>query len=127
MSYYQELALDLRHRGCEEAQVLAVLEEVKETSETADITPEAAFGKPEAVAEGHSGERTRLPGRSVLNVFGLLGMCCVAIYAIWPEFFGFTNIVLKQFAGMIALLVLLAIGSVVASIVDSRLPREFSQ
>lgn len=126
MNYYQELALNLRHRGCEEDQVLAVLEEAKEATETAGTTPKAAFGKPDAVAERYSGERTPLLGRSVLNVFRLLGLCCVAIYAIWPEFFGFTNPVLEKFAGVLAMLVMLAIGSLAVAFIDSRLPRGFS-
>lgn len=125
MSYYSELAQNLRQRGCEEDQVYAVLHEVRDTADAAGSRPEAAFGTPEEKASEYSGRRRRSPGRTVLNVFGLIGVCCVAIYAIWPGLFDFTNPVLRQFGGMIALLVLLIIGAFVAGFIDTRLPKGF--
>ncbi|MCS4592814.1 hypothetical protein KTJ89_07440 [Brevibacterium sediminis] len=125
MSYYSELAQNLRRRGCEEDQVLTVLDEVKETTRKAGTTPEAEFGTPEEEASKHSGKRARSAGQATLNVFGFVGVCCVVVYAIWPGLFDFTNPVLSNFAGMIALLVLLVIGAFVAGFIDSRLPKGF--
>ncbi|MFE1082334.1 hypothetical protein [Brevibacterium sediminis] len=125
MSYYSELAQNLRRRGCEEDQVLTVLDEVKETTRKAGTTPEAEFGTPEEEASKHSGKRARSTGQATLNVFGFVGVCCVVVYAIWPGLFDFTNPVLSNFAGMIALLVLLVIGAFVAGFIDSRLPKGF--
>lgn len=125
MSYYSELAQNLRRRGCEEDQVLTVLDEVKETTRKAGTTPEAEFGTPEEEASKHSGKRARSAGQATLNVFGFVGVCCVVVYAIWPGLFDFTNPVLSNFAGMIALLVLLVIGAFVAGFIDTRLPRGF--
>lgn len=127
MSYYQDLAQKLCRRGCEEDQVLAVLTEVRETTTAAGTSPESEFGTPEEKAAGYSGERKRSPGRFTLNIFGLLGLCCVAVYAIWPEIFGFTAPVLREFAGMIAMLVLLIIGAFAAGFVDTRLPKGFRE
>lgn len=125
MSYYSELAQDLRRRGCEEDQVLTVLNEVKEATQETGTTPEAEFGTPEEKASKHSGRRTRSTGQATLNGFGVVGMCCVVVYAIWPGLFDFTNPVLSNFAGMIALLVLLVLGAFVAGFIDSRLPKGF--
>lgn len=125
MSYYSELAQNLRRRGCEEDQVLTVLDEVKETTRKAGTTPEAEFGTPEEEASKHSGKRARSAGQATLNVFGFVGVCCVVVYAIWPGLFDFTNPVLSNFADMIALLVLLVIGAFVAGFIDTRLPRGF--
>ena len=61
----------------------------------------------------------------MLNVFGFAGVCCVVVYAIWPGLFDFTNPVLSNFAGMIALLVLLVIGAFAAGVIDTRLPKGF--
>ena len=82
MSYYSELAQNLRRRGCEEGQVLAVLNEVKDTAEASGTTPEAEFGTPEVAAAKHSGKRARSTGQATLNGFGVVGMCCVVVYAI---------------------------------------------
>ncbi|UZD61984.1 hypothetical protein [Brevibacterium sp. JSBI002] len=125
MSYYSELAQNLRKRGCEEDQVLTVLDEVKDTAETAGTTPEAEFGTPEEAAANHSGKRARSTGQATLNGFGVVGMCCVVVYALWPGLFDFMNPVLSNFAGMIALLVLLVIGAFVAGFIDTRLPKGF--
>ncbi|UVI35756.1 hypothetical protein [Brevibacterium spongiae] len=125
MSYYSELAQNLRRRGCEEDQVLAVLHEVRDTTETAGTTPEAKFGTPEEQAAKFSGKRARSGGQTTLNVFGFLGVCCVVVYAIWPGVFDFTNPVLRNFGGMIALLILLIIGAFVAGFIDTRVPKEF--
>lgn len=125
MSYYSELAQDLRRRGCEEDQVLTVLNEVKEATQEMGTTPEAEFGTPEEKASKHSGRRTRSTGQVMLNVFGFAGVCCVVVYAIWPGLFDFTNPVLSNFAGMIALLVLLVIGAFAAGVIDTRLPKGF--
>lgn len=125
MSYYSELAQNLRKRGCEEDQVLTVLHEVKDRAEAAGTTPDAEFGTPEEEASKHSGKRARSTGQATLNVFGFVGVCCVVVYAIWPGLFDFTDPVLSNFAGMIALLVLLVIGAFVAGFIDSRLPKGF--
>lgn len=125
MSYYSELAQDLRRRGCEEDQVLTVLNEVKEATQETGTAPEAEFGTPEEKASKHSGRRTRSTGQVMLNVFGFAGVCCVVVYAIWPGLFDFTNPVLSNFAGMIALLVLLVIGAFAAGVIDTRLPKGF--
>jgi len=125
MSYFSELAQNLRRRGCEEDQVLAVLCEVKDSTQKADTTPEAEFGPPEEKASKHSGKRARSKGQTTLNVFGFAGVCCVVVYAIWPGLFDFTNPVMSSFGGIIALIVLLIIGAFVAGIIDSRLPRGF--
>jgi hypothetical protein len=118
MSYYSDLAQNLRKRGCEEDQVLTVLHEVKDTAEAAGTRPEAEFGKPEDKASEYSGRRTRSRGRTVLNVFGFVGVCCVALHAIWPGQFGFMN-------PAITLLTLLIIGALVAGFIDTRVPKEF--
>lgn len=125
MSYFSELAQNLRRRGCEEDQVLTVLNEVKDTTQKAGTTPEAEFGTPEEKASKHSGKRARSTGQATLNVFGFAGFCCVVVYAIRPGLFDFTNPVLSNFAGMIALLVLLIIGAFLAGFIDTRLPRGF--
>lgn len=57
----------------------------------------------------------------------MLGIICVAIYAIWPQWFGIITPVLEQFAGMIALLILVIIGVVVGAAIDHRLPREYKK
>lgn len=125
MSYYSELAQKLRKRGCEEDQVLTVLHEVKDRAEAGGTTPDAEFGTPEEKAAKHSGKRARSTGQATLNVFGFVGVCCVVVYAIWPGLFDFTNPVLSNFAGMIALLVLLVIGAFAAGVIDTRLPKGF--
>lgn len=58
-------------------------------------------------------------------MIGFVGVCCVVVYAIWPGLFNFTNPVLSNFAGMIALLVLLVIGAFVGGFIDTRLPKGF--
>lgn len=125
MSYYSELAQSLRRRGCEEDKVLAVLREVRDTAEAAGTNPEAEFGPPAEKASEYSGRRRRSPGGTALNVFGLIGVCCVAVYAIWPGLFDFTNPVLRHFGGIIALLILLIIGAFVAGFIDTRVPKGF--
>lgn len=126
MSYYNDLAQSLRKRGCEEEQVLEVLEDVRGTAEASRRAPEDEFGSPDDRASQHSGPRTRSPGSTTLNVFGAIGLVCVVVYAVWPELFGFTNPVLEQFAGVLALLVMLIIGAFAAGFIDAWLPRGFS-
>lgn len=125
MSYYSELAQSLRRRGCEEDQVLTVLRAVRDTAKTAGTTPEAEFGTPEEQAAKFRGKRARSRGQATLNVFGFVGVCCVVVYAIWPGLFDFTSPVLRNFGGMIALLILLIIGAFVAGFIDTRVPKEF--
>ncbi|WP_166821406.1 hypothetical protein [Brevibacterium limosum] len=125
MSYFSELAQNLRRRGCEEDQVLTFLCEVKDSTQKAGTTPEAEFGTPEEKASKHSGKRARSTGQATLNVFGFAGVCCVVVYAIWPGLFDFTNPVLSNFGGIIALIVLLIIGAFVAGFIDTRLPKGF--
>lgn len=127
MSYYNDLAQSLRKGGCEEEQVLTVLDHVRETVAATGRVPEDEFGTPDDFASQHSGPRTRSPGSTTLNVFGALGLLCVVVYAVWPQLFNFTNPVLEQFAGIIALLVLLIIGAFAAGFVDTRLPRGVSR
>lgn len=126
MSYCNDLAQSLRRRGCEEEQILEVLEDVRGAAEASSRTPEDEFGSPDDLAGLHSGPRTRSPGSTTLNVFGAIGLLCVVVYAVWPQLFGFTNPVLEQFAGMIAMLVLLIFGAFAAGFIDTRLPRGFS-
>lgn len=126
MSYYTDLTQDLRKRGCDDDQIRTVLETVRDTSAAEGTSPEVEFGAPEDLASRYEGPRKRSPGAKVLNGFGLVGLLCVIVYAIRPELFGFTVPVLKQFAGMIAMLILLIIGAFVAGFVDTRLPRGFS-
>jgi len=125
MSYYSELAQNLRRRGCEEDQVLTVLDEVKETTRKAGTTPEAEFGTPKQKASEYTGLRHRSRGGTTLNVFGFIGVCCVAVFAIWPGLFDFTNPVFREIGGIIALIVLLIIGAFVAGFIDTRVPKEF--
>lgn len=127
MSYYNDLAQGLRKGGCQEEQVLTVLNHVRDTVASTGQAPEKEFGAPDDFASHHNGPRTRSPGSTTLNVFGALGLLCVVVYAVWPQLFGFTNPVLEQFAGIIALLVLLIIGAFAAAFVDTRLPRGFSR
>lgn len=126
MSDCNDLAQNLRKRGCEEEQVLEVLEDVRRTAEASRRAPEDEFGPPDDHASQHTGPRTRSPGSTTLNVFGAIGLVCVVVYAVWPQLFGFTNPVLEQFAGMIAMLVLLISGAFTASFIDTRLPRGFN-
>lgn len=128
MGYYSELAQNLRRRGCEEDQVLTVLHEVRDTTKEAGTTPEAEFGTPEEQAAKFRGKRARSQGQATLNLFGFAGICCVVVYAVWPGLFDFTNPVLRNFGGMIALLILLILlifGAFVAGFVDTRVPKEF--
>lgn len=125
MSCCNDLTQSLRKRGCEEAQVLDVLEHVRETAETTRLEPDQEFGSPDVCASHYTGPRRRSPGPTTLNVFGALGLICVAVYAVRSDLFGFTTPVIKQFAGMIAMLVLLILGDFAAAFVDTRLPRQF--
>lgn len=125
MGYYSELAQNLRRRGCEEDQVLTVLHEVRDTTKEAGTTPEAEFGTPEEQAAKFSGKRARSRGQATLNLFGFAGICCVVVYAVWPGLFDFTNPVLRNFGGLIALLILLIVGAFVAGFIDTRVPKEF--
>lgn len=126
MSYYNDLAQSLRKRGCEEAQVLDALERVRETVETTGLEPDKEFGAPDDCASQYTGPRRRSPGSTTLNVFGAFGLICVVVYAVRPDLFAFTTPVIKQFAGMIAMLALLILGAFAAGFVDTRLPRQFS-
>lgn len=125
MGYYSELGQNLRRRGCEEDQVLTVLHEVRDTTKEVGQTPEAEFGTPEEQTAKFSGKRARSRGQATLNLFGFAGICYMVFCAVWPELFDFTNPVVRNFGGMIALLILLIVGAVVAGFLDTRVPKEF--
>ena len=124
MSYYHDLAFQLRRRKCTERQVLDVLRAVEEAAAGGD--PREACGDAEEYATRYEGPRRASPGQRALAPFGVAGLLCVLLHAIWPERFSIDVPVLRQLTGMIAMLLLLAIGSVVAGVVDHRLPRGFA-
>ncbi|MGP4998893.1 hypothetical protein ACTXJM_14420 [Corynebacterium variabile] len=127
MSYHHDLAHQLRRRGCTEDAVADVLHTVDEAVTATGTSPVEEFGSPEDYAAQFSGPRKRTPGQKALGVFGLFGVACMVIYGIWPQWFGITTPVLEQFAGLIALLVLLAIGCIPGAYLDNRLPRAYKQ
>ncbi|AIT62372.1 hypothetical protein [Corynebacterium doosanense] len=127
MSYHHDLAHQLRRRGCTEKAVADVLHTVDEAVTDTGNSPAEEFGSPEDYAAQFSGPRKRTPGQKALGVFGLFGVVCMVIYGIWPQWFGITTPVLEQFAGLIALLVLLAIGCIPGAYFDNRLPRAYKQ
>jgi hypothetical protein len=124
MSYYHDLAFHLRRRKCTEQQVLDVLRTAEKAAEGGD--PREACGDAEDDAAQHEGPRRASPGQRALAPFGVAGLLCVLLHAIWPGWFSIDVPVLRQLTGMIALLLLLAIGSIVAAAVDHRLPRGFA-
>jgi hypothetical protein len=126
MSYYNDLACELRMRKCTEKQVAEVLETVKEGVTASDSSPEHEFGTAKEYAAQYEGSRKAAPGQRALMPFGMLGILCVVAYAIWPGKFSIEIPFVQQFAGMIALIILLAVGSIVGSIVENRLPAGFS-
>lgn len=127
MSYHHDLAHQLRRRGCTEKAVADVLHTVDEAVTATGTSPVEEFGSPEDYAAQFSGPRKRTPGQKALGVFGLIGVACMVIYGIWPQWFGITTPVLEQFAGLIALLALLAIGCIPGAYLDNRLPRGYKQ
>lgn len=127
MSYHHDLAHQLRRRGCTEKAVADVLHTVDEAVTATGTSPVEEFGSPEDYAAQFSGPRKRTPGQKALGVFGLIGVACIVIYGIWPQWFGITTPVLEQFAGLIALLALLAIGCIPGAYLDNRLPRGYKQ
>lgn len=127
MSYHNDLAYQLRRRGCDEDQVSEVLYTVDDAVNSTGRTAEEEFGRPETYAEKFEGPKKSTPGRKVLGVFGFLGILGVAVYAIWPQWFGFTNVIVEQFAGIIVLLLLLILGVAIGSIVDHRLPSSYTE
>ncbi|CAM5307456.1 hypothetical protein [Corynebacterium variabile] len=127
MSYHHDLAHQLRRRGCTEDAVADVLHTVDEAVAATGTSPVEEFGSPEDYAAQFFGPRKRTPGQKALGVFGLIGVACMAIYGICPQWFGITAPVLEQFAGLIALLVLLAIGCIPGTYLDNRLPRAYKQ
>ncbi|MGP5621929.1 hypothetical protein ACTXPP_06220 [Candidatus Corynebacterium faecigallinarum] len=127
MSYHHDLAYELRRRGCGEDKVVEVLHTVDDAVSSTGGTAEQELGSPEDYAAQFDGPHKRTPGQKALNVFGLLGVICVAIYAVWPQWFGITTPVLEQFAGMIALLILVVIGVIVGAVIDHRLPQTYKQ
>lgn len=127
MSFHHDLAYQLRRRGCTEDAVTDVLYTVDEAVADTGTSPVEEFGSPEEYAAQFSGQRKCTPGQKALGVFGLLGVASMTIYTIWPQWFGITTPVLEQFAGLIALLVLLAIGCIPGAYLDNRLPRAYKQ
>ncbi|MDN5727137.1 MAG: hypothetical protein L0G99_14585 [Propionibacteriales bacterium] len=126
MSYYTDLARELRKRKCTETQVVDALETVKEGAVASGREPEEEFGTPAIYALQYEGPRSASPGQRLLVPFGIAGLLCVLIYAIWPGWFSIEVPVLRQFAGVIALAVLVLLGAVIGSIIDNRLPSGFT-
>ncbi|GAB2497340.1 hypothetical protein CATRI_05775 [Corynebacterium atrinae] len=127
MNYHNDLAYHLRRRGCGDDQVAEVLHTVDDAISSTGRTAEEEFGKPQDYAGEFEGPNKGTPGRKILGVCGFLGILCVGVYAVWPQWFGFTTPIVEQFAGMMALLVFLAIGILIGSIVDHRLPSSYTE
>lgn len=126
MSYHNDLAYQLRRRGCTESAVADVLYTVDEAVSSSGRPAEEECGSPAQYAEQFDGPQKTTPGRRVLNVCGALGLLCVAVYAIWPQWFGITTPVLEQFAGIIALAVFLVAGVLIGTVIDHRLPAAYA-
>lgn len=127
MNYHNDLTYQLRRRGCTEDKVTEILHTVDDAVSSTGQSPEAELGIPETYAAQFDGPRKTTRGRKVLSVCGLLGLVCVAIYAIWPQLFNFTNPIMEQFAGMIALLILVMVGVTIGSVIDYRLPAAYTE
>lgn len=126
MSYYNDLSYELRRRGCEEDSVAEVLHTVDDAVTSSGKSPEEEFGTAKEYAAQYEGPRKSTPGQRALGLFGFIGVVCVAIYAIWPQWFNISTPVLEQFAGIFALVVLVVIGALVGAFVDNRLPSGFT-
>lgn len=125
MSYYNDLSYELRRRGCTENTVAEVLHTVDDAA-SAGNSPQEEFGTPKEYAAQYEGPRKSTPGQRALGVFGFIGVVCVAIYAVWPQWFNISSPVLEQFAGILALVILVVIGALVGAFVDNRLPSGFT-
>lgn len=121
MSYYNDLAHELRRRGCEENTVAEVLHTVDDAA-SAGNSPQEEFGTAKEYAAQYEGPRKSTPGQRALGVFGTIGIVLVALNAIWP------NVIGNDFPFFPLFLIIPCVfaGVVVGAFVDNRLPSGFA-
>lgn len=126
MSYYTDLAFELRLRGLSEDRVRATLEEVASHAEAAATDPKTEFGEPQLYAEQFEKKRSRTLGVKIVTVGVVIGVVVAALQLVIEASFG----VDARF-GPVALFLCLAVVIVAISlgvgfVTDRRLPRGFS-
>ncbi|GAA1224665.1 hypothetical protein [Rhodoglobus aureus] len=122
MSYYTDLAFNLRARKCSEKQVREVLETISESVAAGGGHPENEFGLPKEYAAQYEGTRKASPGQRALTVFGLLGLVQILFQRLFLDVEFFPWGLVFAMAGFVAILV---IGVFVATFLDHRLPHGF--
>lgn len=122
MTYYSDLAHQLRRRGCEEDTVAEVLQTVDDAVVSSGASPEEEFGSPKDYAAQYEGPQKSTPGLKALSVFGVIGIFTMVILAIWPDLLGFNF----PFYELIVLFIILVPEIVLGAYLDLRLPTGFT-
>lgn len=124
MSYYRDLAFELRMHGQSEERVAEILREVEEFVHSSGGTPEDEFGSAADFAKRYAKRKRMTAGHWI---FATAIVVTIVLYC--------TNLVLFDTGGPavrpwmmgLGLLVLVAAATAVATMVNRRLPRSFQR
>ncbi|MFD0485400.1 hypothetical protein ACFQ46_22640 [Kineococcus sp. GCM10028916] len=124
MTYYRQLARDLRRRRLSEPRIIQVLLEVQDLSTGTGRTPRDEFGPPQNYAAGFEEGRTRRPLPWLVSWFALM-LALGFTHLSGARLRGGEAVLLPWWAVLVVATVVLAAGAAGRRLLEQRLPRGF--